>query len=42
MISESMSDNLDNEINTETSEDLDTLLNNHFKGRVVRKDITKS
>ncbi|RLA17485.1 MAG: ATP-dependent Lon protease, partial [Gammaproteobacteria bacterium] len=36
-----MNETLDNEINTETSEDLDTLLNRHFKGRVVRKDLTK-
>ncbi len=36
-----MNEILDKEINTETSEDLDTLLNRYFKGRVVRKDLTK-
>lgn len=29
------------EINSNKSEDLDDLLNQHFKGRVVRKDLTK-
>ena len=30
-----------NEINGNMSEDLDDLLNQNFKGRVVRKDLTK-
>ena len=36
-----MSETLENEKNTISDEDLDSLLNQHFKGRVVRKDLTK-
>jgi len=39
MSSELMNENTDPE--NKTSEDLDTLLNRYFKGRVVRKDLTK-
>ncbi len=31
----------ENETNTVSDKDLDSLLNQHFKGRVVRKDLTK-
>ena len=36
-----MSEILENEKKTVNDEDLDSLLNLHFKGRVVRKDLTK-
>ena len=36
-----MNETLENEKNTVEDEDLDSLLNQHFKGRVVRKDLTK-
>jgi len=36
-----MSEILENEKNIASEEDLDSLLNQHFKGRVVRKDLTK-
>jgi len=40
-MSETMSENLENEENSVSDEDLDCLLNQYFKGRVVRKDLTK-
>ena len=40
-MSEMMSEFLENEKNVVSDEDLDSLFNQHFKGRVVRKDVTK-
>ena len=41
MMNDTIETDQDDEINQMRSHDLDELLNRHFKGRVVRKDLTK-